>query len=221
MAVAIFIIVFVGFARTYFLRSHFEATALPPLLQVHGAVLTGWMVLLIAQTVLVAGRQIAAHRRLGVAGAILAPVVAFVGILTVIIGEKKDLAEGETLVQTSGDLLGQFAFLFLFVVFVAFGIWFRRQPETHKRCMLLATVSLLPPGIARLGAIVGVAPALLLFYVCTFACVLYDWRSRRRIHPVSWTGGLTVAVFPAVAFGISRLSDAWVQFTSWLLGASG
>jgi hypothetical protein len=37
----------------------------------------------------------------------------------------------------------------LFAVFVGSGIYFRRRAETHKRFMLLATMSLLPPGISR------------------------------------------------------------------------
>jgi hypothetical protein len=46
MAVLILVTVFVGFARTYYLAGVFKADPLPPLLHIHGAVFSSWIVLL-------------------------------------------------------------------------------------------------------------------------------------------------------------------------------
>ena len=57
-----------GFAPTYFLKAVTHAPALSLLTHVHGAVFTAWLVLLLVQSGLVAGRRVAWHRRLGVFG---------------------------------------------------------------------------------------------------------------------------------------------------------
>jgi hypothetical protein len=51
MSALIALIVFVGFARTYYLAGFFGAKPLAaPIVHVHGAVFTCWIVLLLAQT---------------------------------------------------------------------------------------------------------------------------------------------------------------------------
>jgi hypothetical protein len=72
MAIVAALTVFVGFAPTYFLKALFGAPSLSPLLHVHGLLFTSWIVLLAAQTALVAGRRTDVHRRLGLAGGVLA-----------------------------------------------------------------------------------------------------------------------------------------------------
>src|SRR5262249_46820727 len=77
---------FLGFARTFFLRSwfpeHVAAHAPPePIFLLHGFVSTLWFVLLIVQPSLVAAGRIKTHRQLGVAGAVLAAIIFVVGIV--------------------------------------------------------------------------------------------------------------------------------------------
>ena len=67
MAIAAAVVVFAGFAPTYFLKPAFGGPPLPPLLHVHGLIFTSWMVLFIVQARLIAGRRTPLHRRLGVA----------------------------------------------------------------------------------------------------------------------------------------------------------
>jgi len=80
MAALIAVTILLGFARTYYLRPLVGATSPPlsnltPLIHVHGLLFTGWIVLLVAQTRLVAAGRIDAHRRLGIAGAVLAALM--------------------------------------------------------------------------------------------------------------------------------------------------
>jgi hypothetical protein len=79
MALASALILILGFLPSYFHRSA-EFPPLTPLYQLHGAVFTAWIVLLVAQTALVAARRSDIHRTLGVAGAVLAAVVFIVGV---------------------------------------------------------------------------------------------------------------------------------------------
>ena len=79
MAIAAAVVVFIGFAPTYFLRASYQSTSLPTYLQVHGFLFTMWIALFIAQTTLVAARRTNLHRRLGWATASLAVVMVVVG----------------------------------------------------------------------------------------------------------------------------------------------
>ena len=72
MALAALLTVVAGFAPSYFFKSHFGGPQLAPLLHVHGALFTAWMVLFLAQALLVTARRTDLHRRLGVAGFLLA-----------------------------------------------------------------------------------------------------------------------------------------------------
>src|SRR5688500_19393377 len=68
MAVAAAVTVFVGFARTYYLKSLFPMPPLSWLFNIHAAVFTAWMLLLVLQAAVIAARRIALHGRLGVLG---------------------------------------------------------------------------------------------------------------------------------------------------------
>ena len=54
MAAVCATVVFVGFAPTYYLRSFSARPPLPPLVHLHGAVSTGWILLFLTQSSLVA-----------------------------------------------------------------------------------------------------------------------------------------------------------------------
>ena len=68
MALIMLATVFAGFAHTYYLAGLFRAPLPSRIIQIHGAVFTCWILLLVTQTSLVSGRRVDIHRRLGVAG---------------------------------------------------------------------------------------------------------------------------------------------------------
>ena len=71
MALAMLVTVVVGFAPSYVLKAYFDAPALSPLVHLHGALFTTWMVLFLVQALLVAAQRTPLHRRLGVLGGVL------------------------------------------------------------------------------------------------------------------------------------------------------
>jgi hypothetical protein len=79
MVLASALTLFLGFLPSYFHRAA-DLPALTPLYQLHGALFTAWITLLVAQAALVTGGRTDIHRILGVAGAVLAAVVFVVGI---------------------------------------------------------------------------------------------------------------------------------------------
>jgi hypothetical protein len=61
VAATLWLIVLIGFSRTFFLRAFFNVPNVPAYVLVHGAVLTAWFTGLLVQTVLVAARRTQIH----------------------------------------------------------------------------------------------------------------------------------------------------------------
>ena len=81
VAAGLILVVFAGFARTYYLKGMFGAPPLPMLVHIHGAVMTLWYALFAVQVRLVATDRVAMHRKLGWAGIFLAGLVAVLGTM--------------------------------------------------------------------------------------------------------------------------------------------
>ena len=100
------------------------------------------------QTALVAGGRRDIHRRLGVAGAVLAAAMVVVGTILAIWNAREGRAPPG--VPPLPFLIIPLFDMLVFAPLVAAAVWYRRRPETHKRLMLLATLSLLAAAVARL-----------------------------------------------------------------------
>jgi hypothetical protein len=189
MAVAMMLTVFGGFAQTYYLKSYFGGAPLSLLVQVHGAVSTAWLLLFFTQTALVAARRTDIHSKLGLAGAVLAVFMVLVGIATAIAAFR---GSRSTLIPLS--IIGTFA------LFVGIGIFYRKQPETHKRLMLLATITMLSPATSRLPYIAesGLAVSFAIQDLFVLAGAVYDFASRRRVHPAYVWGSLLMLINQAL-----------------------
>ncbi len=228
MAVSVTLTVFLGFAPSYYFKSLTHAThyptgvpispALAPLIHVHALVFSAWILFFIAQTTLVATARIAVHRRLGIVGAVLAPVMAALGFLTAVRGGRGGWNPGGPYRDSLSFMIVGLSDILVFSCFIAAGFFYRRRPEAHKRLMLLATVGGLTwPAITRMPYIAG-RPALMfgLLAALVLASAVRDYFSRSHIHPVSlWGGLLILAIFPVRVF-IGR-SEAWHSFAGWLI----
>ena len=108
--------------------------------------------------------------------------------------------------------------LVMFTGFFAAAFWTRRRPETHKLLMLLATIRIITPAIARLW-FVGQRPviALALTNLFVLAAVVYDLRRRRKVHPVYIWGGLLILVSGPVRIAIGR-TDLWHTIARAMIG---
>lgn len=215
MACLLVAIVFAGFAPTYFLKGYFGAPPLTPLVHLHGALYTGWTALFLMQAVLVAGHRTDIHRRTGAVGALLALAMLPVGVLTAVRAAANGLAPPG--IDPLVFLVIPLAAVVVFAILVGAALLARGTPETHKRLMLLATISLMTPAIARLGF---VGPKPLLALGLTDALVLipiaYDFVLRRRLHPAYLWGGLFIVLSGPARFLIGR-TDAWKAFAQWLI----
>jgi hypothetical protein len=216
MAIAATIVVFAGFAPTYYLKAAFGAPPLPPLLHAHGLIFTSWIALFVVQTRLIAARRTPLHRKAGVLGGLLAVAMLIVGSMAAIASARRGFTPPggppplTFLIIPLGDLL-------VFGVLVSAAIYLRRQSQTHKRLMLLATLALLTPAIARLPGIAAAGPPAFwgltdLFIV---ACFVYDRVTTGRIHPAFKWGGLFVLAMQPLRLIVGG-TGPWLAFAQWL-----
>ncbi|HEV8456514.1 MAG TPA: hypothetical protein VGQ24_16595 [Gemmatimonadales bacterium] len=217
MAVAFAITVFAGFSRSYFLKAHYGTPELSLLLHAHGLVFTTWVLFFLAQTTLVAAGRTYIHRRMGVAGAVLAGLVLIMGTTTAILRVKGGAAPIPGVSPLSFLAVPLFDMV-VFAILIGTGLYFRRRLDTHKRLMTLATISLLSAPIARLpfGVLKAGPPAFFgltdLFIV---ALLVYDLATRRRVHPATVWGGLLIVASQPLRLMISG-TPAWLAFAGWL-----
>jgi hypothetical protein len=207
--VAAFAAAFAGFARTYYLKFLFGTPALPWLVHLHGALMTSWFVLFFTQTCLIASHRINWHRRLGVFGAGLAAAILVVAPIVLVNAVARELH------APSGNQFFVVIFGFDLVVLADFAILvgsavaLRRHSDFHKRLMLLATVSVILPGISRLP--IGASAGFGLFYACVLVPVIVDTVRHRRLHPVfGWGAPLLLASQQLAVLGAS--TQVWRDF---------
>ena len=219
-AVAALLIIFAGFGRTFYLRSIFPGPALSPLLLVHGIVMTSWLIVFIAQVALIGAAQIRLHRRLGVLGALVAVLVLCVGVAAAIDAGRRGASPSPGVPPLMFMAIPLFD-MPVFAAFVGVALWQRRRPDIHKRLMLLATLSLLTPGIGRMPlAFIQQGGPPVIFGLALFlvvACIAIDTARTRRLHPAFfWGGALIFAMLPLRL--LVATSDAWTGFARWLVG---
>ncbi|MEO7597337.1 MAG: hypothetical protein ABIV50_00275, partial [Opitutus sp.] len=216
IALALLVTALAGFAPTYFLKAYYHAPLLSPILHLHGVVFTAWLVLLLAQSALVASHRVDLHKRLGIAAAMLAVIMMPVGTMTAIDGARRGVAvAGMTPLAFMVFPIGA---LMMFAGFVGAALWYRRRPEIHRRLVLLGTVSIITPAIARLPGIDhNPVKALLLSTVFVMAAMIHDWKVRGRVHPIYIFGVLFIPLSGPIRAAIGQ-TVAWQSFAQLLVG---
>jgi hypothetical protein len=213
MGILIAAIVLVGFAPTFYLRGYlplpaYATSPLSALLVAHGIVATLWLLLFVAQTLLVAVGRTDLHRRLGVLAALVAAVTIVLAGAATIDGLRRGVALPgfDPRVWWLGNTFPSVPLL-AFLIGVA--IVLRRRPETHKRLMLLAAINLLPPAVARIALrtldpsfALTFSSLMLLGFVVVL--VIYDLVTRGRVHPVSLWGGAATMLLPQIMNMVAR-----------------
>jgi len=202
------LIVLVGFAQSLYLRAWFDTPPISPLRYLHGAAMTLWYVLFLAQVTLVARKRTDLHRRLGVLTAVTGAVLIPLGIATAaayIARVHGDPDEGPvSAVIFAFDAVA----LLVFAVLVGTALVKRARSDVHKRLMTIASLSLLGPPLARL---MSDEHALWCTWACMLVPVVVDTVYHRRLHPAfGWSAALVlVANHLALHFGTQ---PRWVGF---------
>ena len=224
MALAILAVVFVGFSRGFYLRAWFPAHPVPPepFFAVHGIVFSAWIVLLLTQARLVARGRLDLHRRLGACGAVLAVLMVVLGTIGALIAARRPGGFVEVPVPPLQFLAIPMFEMVLFPAFVAIGLAMRRDPQAHKRWMVLATLGILTAAVARIPVIDRLGPPAYFIGVDLFvvALAIWDFRTRGRLHPATLWGGLVLIASQPLRLVVSG-TDGWLAFATWATGLLG
>lgn len=229
MAMAASAVVFAGFAPSYYLKpftslTHYPSGAvisptLPLFVHMHAVVLTSWLLLLLAQTTLVAAGRTALHRRLGMAGVALVPAILVLGVATAIRGGRDGWNPGGPFADGLEFMIVGIGDLVLFCGFVTAGLYYRRRREIHRRLMILGTLGgLMWPAITRMPYVAPHTPLMFALLIGLLAAMpIRDYITVRRIHPVTLWGTLAIlASFPARQ--VIGKTAAWHHVAAWLIG---
>ena len=223
MSLAILAAVCLGFGRTFFLRPWFPGVPVPPerFFLLHGTAFAGWCVLLVVQARLVGARRVDLHRRLGALGAVLAAAMVVLGVTGAIIAARRPGGFIGPQVPPLQFLAIPIFDIALFGSLVGLALAWRRDPQTHKRLILVGTITLLTAAIARWPFLLESGPPLLFGLTDLFLVplVVWDLVTRGRAHPATLWGGIALVVSQPARLMLSGTA-MWLAFAGWLTGTA-
>jgi len=233
MAYACALVAVAGFVPTYWAPVAAGTFGGPPLLHVHGLLFSAWPVLFICQARFAATGRFEHHRTLGFAGISLATAMLFAGVAAVI-----HTLEGASATafqfQARAFAIVPLSILLSFAGLVAVAIANVRRPAVHMRLMLAASITLLPPAIARILFLFlappgtdapgqGEPPTVIFALVPSFlanllivVAMVHDWRRRGRPHVAYVIAGACIVAVQLARIPLSGTA-AWHTVTTALL----
>ncbi len=197
----------------------------PLIMHVHAVLMGAFLLLLLAQTTLVATGRQALHMTLGLVSMLLAPAMVVAGFLLAGANYHGIWAAAQAQPQMlpvlghiENILLLQLRIGLLFPVLIWIALRARRtEPGLHKRMMILATAVAIPAGIDRIPWLPTTMPATplgpdLWTLVAISPLLVWDLIRNRSLHRAYW---LWLALFLPVTIAVHALWD-----TAWWHGAA-
>ena len=205
MSSLLIVLVFLGFAPTYYLRP-VSAGPIPAYLHVHGAAMTAWFLLLLVQTALIATRRRGVHRRLGIAGACIAVVIVVLNPLVVVWSVPHLMAGNDSTQLTALIVVADLLLVAIFAALVGLAIRWRRYPETHSRMLVLASLAVSGPALGRLSLnLVGTPlPGVIALMTLPLLVVVHDRVVMKWVHPVSGWGATAIVGSTLISIAIAN-----------------
>jgi hypothetical protein len=203
---------------------------LPGFLHVHAIMMGAWIMLLLAQSTLMALDIRSLHMKLGIVSVALIPAVliSMIGItdagVTQLAADPPAAIPVEELPEVvSLAVLSVIRLAFPFAILAIWALLVRREdPETHKRLMFIATVLPLSAAIDRVVALVVSFPQVPLRWDVTqllwlSPLLIYDLARRGSLHR-AYVVGIAMTI-PFIAFShIAYESDWWIAIAPRIYG---
>lgn len=198
-----------------------------PILHVHAVLMGSLLLLLLAQTILMATGRRERHQWLGRSMMVLAPAIFVTWLILVptVYHQFWYAAQSpaapvpvKKFADALNDIfLGQMRVAILFPLFIFIALQARKaDPGLHKRMMILAIATLLPPAFARMWWLPHPFPGLMTFdfYILLVLSPMFVWDViRTRTIPrayLIWVGFYAVVAIPAYALFGSPWLDSTV-----------
>jgi len=208
--------VLVGFGPSYYFAGVFNAPLPGRIIHIHGALFSCWILMLIAQNSLAWAGRVDIHKKLGLAGFLLACLMVIVGWM----------AATDRLARASAPpnfdpylfYIIPMTEMVIFATLIFFAYHKRRDSAAHKRFIYVATLGILIAAIARFpwNWVHRNAPhAAIASYAFLLALVTYDLWSIRKIHRATlWAGAFLIFV-QQIRLPIAKTA-AWHSFAAWV-----
>lgn len=161
----------------------------PLILHAHAVVMGTWLLLLLAQTTLMATGRREGHKQLGLLSLVLAPALVIVGVaLSPVMyhqlwaaahapGADPEMMQGVAIRGNIVLIQAQIGFVFACTVYLALRARIT-DPATHKRLMILAPIAAMPAAVDRMAWLPSTMPASPLaseLYALLLALPLFAW----------------------------------------------
>jgi hypothetical protein len=228
MSGACILLVFVGFAPTYWGPLLGNRLVVAPIVHLHAAVFSGWMLFVFVQSLLGARAKLRWHRGLGLFAISYVTLMACIGLIAMSANLRDGVAGGWT-DRSRPFAIVTLSALCLFLGFFTAAIFQVRRPEWHKRLMLVASILLAEAAVARASTFVigqfvalpttsgGPPPVSVtlqgipIMSALLLVGALYDWRKRGRPH-AAYIVGLGVFLVVAVLRVPIAYTTIWTNF---------
>jgi hypothetical protein len=217
MSLLLLATVMVGFAKSYFLAGFIRAPLPNKLIHVHAFLFSCWILLLIAQASFISANRFNLHRQFGLFGFGLACGMVVVGLMAA--------TDSMTRIRMVGpiDMRTFYAVpMFDVIVFAAlifFAYRWRHDPATHKRLILIASITIVDAATGRDPmTIITHLPYLNNVFTQFYTVLLagFDLWYLKRILRATLTAGLFSIVMLLVAIPVGG-TRPWMAFANWML----
>ncbi|HKV24230.1 MAG TPA: hypothetical protein VJN93_06525 [Candidatus Acidoferrum sp.] len=218
MSLLLLATVLVGFAKSYFLAGLVRAPLPNKLIHVHAVLFSSWILLLIAQASFISTSKFALHRKFGLFGFGLACGMCVIGVMAA--------TDSMTRLKTFGsiDIRTFYAVpmfdILVFATLIFFAYRWRHDPATHKRLILIASITLVDAATGRdpLTKITHL-PYLNNIFTQLYTVLIagFDFWCLKRIHRATLLAGTFSIVMLLLAIPIGR-TGPWMAFANWMMG---
>ena len=214
---AVMAVIFIVMSLFAFIPSyqHLEDRLFPMhwFVNVHGGLMSGWLLVFLTQSLLAANDKLKIHRRLGQFAAVLGMLVWIsMGVVSALVFVTNDLPVEHFLFDV---LIIQLYGMALFGLFFTWGVLVRKNAAAHKRLLFLATLVLIQAAIDRIHWLPWLHDGLAVrfYYLDAFfiALITYDLLVLRRVHKITWIGAMIFIVAQVIVVQ-SWGSSSWHTF---------
>lgn len=177
-----------------------SSLALPAIYHLHGAVFLSWVILYLAQNVLVYTGAVRGHRQLGWLSLALLPLMAVLGVTITVYAVRHH--GGPPILDLNSFLIGNPVGILYFVSVSGVAIALRRNTPWHRRLMFCGMAAITGPGFGRLLPMPFLIPwgwwiaALIAPSIFPAIAMVVERHRTGRVHPAwAWGWGAFVAAF--------------------------
>jgi len=218
VAILFAVLVLIGFGPTYYLKEFFHTPDIAyVLLNVHGLLMTTWVLLFAAQVWLIRSKNIRIHQKLGLAAVGLAVAIVIVGFFVAVHAAKYGSNSTPAPIPGLSFLAIPLFDLVMFIILFGAAVYYRKKAANHKRLMILTALNFVPPALARMSFLPAGGP-LVFFGIPTILAIgllIYDTRRNGKLNKVFLAGAMLLIASYPLRLAISG-TDAWTSFAAWL-----